>query len=69
MEDQATEFLLAVEAELKQRAEVNKLSRGDISSRVKGLRELKGLFSSIKYGSTSTRRSGSNRARVLSVGQ
>ena len=69
MEDQATEFLLAVEAELKQRAEVNKLSRGDISSRVKGLRELKGLFSSINYGSTSARRSGSNRARVLSVDQ
>ena len=73
MEDQATGFLLAVEAELNRRAEVNKLSHGDISSRVKGLRELKGLFNSINYGSTSTRRSGStrrngsNRARVLSV--
>ena len=69
LEDQATEFFLAVEAELKRRAEVNKLSRGDISLGVKGLRELKGLFSSINYGSTSARRSGTNRARVLSVDQ
>ena len=62
-------FFLAVEAELKRRAEVNKLSRGDISLGVKGLRELKGLFSSINYGSTSARQSGTNRARVLSVDQ
>ena len=48
---------------------MNKLSRGDISSRVKGLRELKGLFNSINYGFTSARRSGSNRARVLFVDQ
>ena len=38
-------------------------------SRVKGLRELKGLFSSINYGSTSTRHNGSNRARLLSMDQ
>ena len=67
--DQATEFLLAVEAKLKQRAEVNKLTHGVKSSGVKGLRELKGLFSSINYGSTSARRSGTNRARVLFVAQ
>ena len=54
---------------------MNKLSHGDISSGVKVLRELKRLFSSINYDSTSTRRSGftrrsgSNRARVLSVDQ
>ena len=66
---------MAVEAELNRRAEVNKLSHGDISSGVKVLRELKRLFSSINYDSTSTRRigftrcSGSNRARVLSVDQ
>ena len=69
LEDQATKFLLAVEAELKRRAEVNKITCGFKSSGVKGLRELKGLFSSINYGSTSARRSGSNRDRVLFVAQ
>ena len=38
-------------------------------SRVKGLRELKGLFSSINYGSTFARRSGINRNQVLFVAQ
>ena len=69
LEDQATEFLLAVEAELCQRAEVNKNSCGSKGSGVKGLRELKGLFSSINYGSSSARRCGINRNRVLSVVQ
>ena len=46
---------------------MNKKARGLKSSGAKGLRELKGLFSSINYGSTSTRRSGTNRDRVLSV--
>ena len=44
LEDQATEFLLAVEAELYWRAEVNKNSCGFKGSGVKGLRELKGLL-------------------------
>ena len=69
LEDQATEFLLAVEAELYRRAEVNKKSCGSKGSGVKGLRELKGLFSSINYGSSSSRRCGINRNRVLSVAQ
>ena len=42
---------------------MNKKTRGLKSSGVKGLRELKGLFSSINYGSTSARRSGINRDR------
>ena len=69
LENQAIEFLLVVEAKLKRRADVNKLTYGFKSSGVKGLRELKGLFSSVNYGSTSARRSGSNRVRVLSVAQ
>ena len=69
LEDQATEFLLAVEAELYRRAEVKKKSCGSKGSGVKGLRELKGLFSSINYGSSSSRRCGINRNRVLSVAQ
>ena len=69
LEDQAIEFLLAVEAELYRRAEVNKKSCGLKGSGVKGLRELKGLFSSINYGSSSARRCGINRNWVLSVAQ
>ena len=69
LEDQAIEFLLAIEVELKRRVEVNKITRGFKSSWVKGLRELKGLFSSINYGSTSAGRSGTNRVRVLFVTQ
>ena len=34
---------------------------------VKGIRELNGLFSSINYGSTSTRRSGINRDQAFSI--
>ena len=48
---------------------MNKKTRGLKSSGVKGLRELKGLFSSINYGSNSARRSGINRDRVLFVAQ
>ena len=69
LEDQAIEFLLAVEAELYRRAEVNKKSCGLKGLGVKGLRELKGLFSSINYGSSSARRCGINRNRVLPVAQ
>ena len=69
LEDQAIEFLLAIEVELKRRVEVNKLTHSFKIPGVKGLRELKGLFNSINYGSTSARRSGSNRDWVLSVAQ
>ena len=48
---------------------MNKKSCGLKGSGVKGLRELKELFSSINYGSTSARRSGINRNRVLSIAQ
>ena len=48
---------------------MNKLTYDFKSSGVKGLRELKGLFSSVNYGFTSARRSGSNRVWVLSVAQ
>ena len=34
---------------------------------MKGIRELKGLFSSINYGSTSSRRNGTTREPALSV--
>ena len=71
LENQATTFLLAVEAELHRRAALEKKKKKKArdlkSSRVKGIKELKGLFSSINYGSTSTRRSGINRERTLSV--
>ena len=66
LENQVTEFLLTVEAELKQRAALNKKAHG---SGVKGLREFKGLFNSINYGSTSARRSGNSRDRALFVSQ
>ena len=42
LEDQTTEFLLAIEAELNRRAEVNKKPCGFKGSEGKGLRELKG---------------------------
>ena len=66
LENQVTEFLLTVEAELKHRAALNKKAHG---SGVKGLREFKGLFNSINYGSTSARRSGNSRDRALFVSQ
>ena len=67
LESQATNFLLAVEAELNRRAVLEKKTRDLKSSGVKGIRELKGLFSSINYGSTSSRRNGTTRERALSV--
>ena len=45
---------------------MNKKTCGLKDSGVKGLRELKGLFSSINYGPTSTRRSGINRVQISS---
>ena len=48
---------------------MNKKSCGLKGSGVKGLRELKGLFSSINYSSSSVRRCGINRNRVLSIAQ
>ena len=48
---------------------MNKKLCGSKGSGVKGLRELKGLFSSINYGSSSARQCGINRNRVLTVTQ
>ena len=67
LENQATNFLLAVEAELHRRAALEKKTRDLKSSGVKGIREFKGIFSSINYGSTSSRRNGTNRERALFV--
>lgn len=69
LEEQATNFLLAVGAKLQQRAVAEKDQLKMKSSGVKGRRELRGLFSSINYGSTSTRRSGKVRDKALLVSQ
>ena len=67
LENQATNFLLVVEAKLHRRATLEKKARDLKSSGVKGIRELKGLFSSINYGSTSSRHNGTNREQALSI--
>ena len=67
LENQATTFLLDVEAGLHRRAALEKKARDLKSSGVKCIRELKGLFSLINYGSTLTRCSGINREQALSV--
>ena len=48
---------------------MNKKTCGLKGSGVKGLKELKGLFSFINYGFTFARRSGINRNQVLFVAQ
>ena len=67
LENQATNFLLVVKAELHRRAALEEKACDPKSFGVKDIRELKGLSSSINYGSTSTRRNGINRERALSV--
>ena len=62
-----TNFLLVVKAKLHRRAVLEKKAHDLKSSGVKGIREFKGLFSSINYGSTSSRRNGTNRERALFV--
>ena len=69
MEEQATNFLLVVEAKLKWRADFEQNTRNLKSLGVKGFRELKGLFSSINYGSTLARRRGIIKDRALLVSQ
>ena len=69
LEEQATNFLLAVEAELKRRADLEQNTRNLKSSGVKGIRELKGLFSLINYGSTSARHKGIIRDKALRISQ
>ena len=69
LEEQATNFLLVVEDELKQRVDLEQNTRNLKNSGVKGIRELMGPFSSINYGSTSARRRGNIRDRALLVSQ
>ena len=69
LEEQATNFLLVVEAKLKWRADFEQNTRNLKSLGVKGFRELKGLFSSINYGSTLARRRGIIKDRALLVSQ
>ena len=69
LEEPATNFLLAVEAELQQRAVKEKSKQAVKSSGKKGIRELRGLFSSINYGSASSRRLGNGKDKALIIPQ
>ena len=69
LEEPATNFLLVVEAELQQRAIKEKTEQAVKSSGKKGIRELRGLFSSINYGSASFRRSSNGKDRALIIPQ
>lgn len=61
LEEQATDFLLAIEAELHQRVAKEKSARNLKSSGLKSIRELRGLFSSINYDFNLARRGGNSR--------
>ena len=65
LEEPATKFLLAVEAELQQRAIKEQTDKAVKSSGRKGIRELRGLFSSVNYGSASSRRIGNGKDKAL----
>ena len=69
MEEPAANFLLAVEAKLQQMAFKEKTEQTVKSSRRKGIRELRGLFSFVNYGSTSSRRIGNGKDRALIISQ
>ena len=69
LEEPATKFLLAVEAELQQRAIKEKILQVVKSSGRKGIRELRGLFSSINHGSASSRRSSNGKDKALIISQ
>ena len=68
LEEPVTKFLLAVETEIQQRAIKDKTDKTEKSSGRKGIRELRGLFSSVNYGSASSRRTsyGKDRAHIVS---
>ena len=68
LEEVASNFLLDVEEEIRQRATENAL-RKITKEGGKGLRELRSLVSSINYDSTSSKARGSNRERVVIVSQ
>ena len=69
LEEPATKFLLAIEAEIQHRAFKEKTDKAKKSSRRKGIRDLRGLFSSVNYGSTSSRCTGYGKDRALIVSQ
>ena len=69
LEELTTKFLLAVESELQQRAVKEKSEQAVKSSGKKGIRELRGLFSSINYGSASSRRLGNGKDKALIIPQ
>ena len=57
LEEPVTAFQLAVENEIQQRTFKDKIDKSEKSSGRKGIRELRGLFSFVNYGSASSRRS------------
>nr|XP_023928376.1 uncharacterized protein LOC112039709 [Quercus suber] len=65
LEEPATNFLLAVETELQKRAIKEQTEKALKSSGWKGIRELRGLFSSVNYGPASPRRIGFGKDRAL----
>ena len=69
LEEPATKFLLAVETEIQQRAIKDKTDKAKKSSGRKGIRELRGLFSSVNYGFASSRRSSYGKDRALIASQ
>ena len=69
LEEQATNFLLDFEAKLQQRAVAEKNQLKMKSSGVKGIRKLRGLFSSVNYGSASTRHGSEVRDKALLVSE
>ena len=69
LEELATNFLLAIEAELQQRAIKEKTEKAVESLGRKGIRDLRGLFNSVNYGSASLRRIGNGKERALIISQ
>ena len=69
LEELATTFLLAVENEIQQRAFKDKIDKSEKSSGRKGIRELRGLFSSVNYGSVPARRSSYGKDKALFASQ
>ena len=65
LEEPAADFLLAVENEIQQRTFKEKKNNSEKSSGKKGIRELRGLFSSVNYGATPSRRSSYGKDRAL----
>ena len=69
LEEPAAAFLLAVENEIQQRTFKDKIDKFEKSSGRKGIRELRGLFSSVNYGSAPSRRSSYGKDRALFASQ